>query len=324
MNNLRVGIIGYGYIAKIHIENILKFPNVKISSIFSRTPKIIEDLKNVSFYTDYEEMIAKESLDTVIIATPTHTHKEIACFCAEQGLDIFLEKPMARTLEECNSIIDSIKENKIKLFVAHSLRFLPTYGSVKNYLFSKKSKLGDIESIISKRLAPFPWSKWFADQSKSGGVILDLSIHDIDYVSWILGKVNSVSCYAKKISEYDMKVFGESKISLKFESNKIAQCEASWAKPPDFQFYTKTQIKGLKGIIELDADKIYNNEILRIQNIYKSDNGYYNQMEHFFDVIMNKNKKFLVTETEGKETVKICLGAIKSAENNGTEIYLED
>ncbi len=336
MAELKVGIIGYGFIAKVHIANIVRFPGIKITSVFSRTKKslkddsfytnykkVIKSLKEVSFYTDYKEMIKKEQLDTVFIATPTQTHKEIACYCAEQGLDIFLEKPMARTLEECNSIIDSIKENKIKLFVGHTLRFWPTYGSVKNYLTSE-STIGDVQSINSKRLSSFPWSRWFADQSISGGVILDLSIHDIDYALWILGKVSSVSCRATKILKYDMEVFGESLTTLNFENDKIAECEGSWAKPADFKYYTNTQIRGSKGKIELDADRIHNNELLRIQNIYSSDNGYYNQLEHFFEVILNKNKKFLVTPNEAREAVKTCLGAIKSAENEGKKIFLDE
>ncbi len=323
MVELKVGIIGYGFIAKVHIANIVRFPDIKITSVFSRSKKRVRGLKDVSFYTDYKDMIKKEQLDTIFIATPTQTHKEIACYCAEQGLNIFLEKPMARTIEECNSIIDSIKENKINLFVGHTLRFWSTYGSVRNYLTSE-STIGDIQSINSKRLGSFPWSKWFADQSISGGVILDLSIHDIDYALWILGKATSVSCRAIKILKYEMEVFGESLTTLNFENDKMAECEGSWAKPADFKYYTNTQIRGSKGTIELDAGKIYNNELLEIQNIYSSDNGYYNQLEHFFDVILNKNKKFLVTPNEAREAVKTCLGAIKSAENKGKKIFLDE
>jgi predicted dehydrogenase len=267
-------------------------------------------------------MIQKEKLDIVIIATPTHTHKEIACYCAEQGFNIFLEKPMARTIDECDAIIDSIKDNGIKLFVAHSNRFIPTYGSVKSYLDRKNSTIGEIQSIVSKRLGTFPWSEWFANQSQSGGVILDLSIHDIDYCSWLMGQIDSVSCQASKIIKYNMEVFGESTTKLKSKKDKTAECEASWAKPADFQFYTRTQIKGSAGSIEFDSNKIYNNEKYGIQNIYKTDNAYFNQLDHFFDVIKSKNKEFLVSVSEAKEAVKICLAAIKSAENDGIEINL--
>ena len=324
MSGLKMGIFGYGNIAKTHIAILSRFPDVAIVSVFSRSKKELPGLKNTSFYTDYKEMIRKEKLDAVIIATPTHTHKEIACYCAEQGLNIFLEKPMARTVDECDAIIDIVKENEIKLFVAHSNRFIPTYGSVKSYIDRKTSKVGEIQSIVSKRLGTFPWSEWFANQSQSGGVILDLSIHDIDYCSWLMGQIDSVSCQASNITKYNMKVFGESTTKLKSKKDKIAECEASWAKPPDFQFYTYTQIKGSAGSIEFDSNKIFNNENYGIPNIYKTDNAYFNQLDHFFDVIKNKNKEFLVSVSEAKEAVKICLAAIKSAEMNGKRINLDE
>ena len=323
-SDIKLGIIGYGYIVKTeHMPNLLKLPNVKITSVFSKIKERVRKPKRVPFYTDYKNMVKNEELDAVIIATPTHTHKEIACFCAEQGLNIFLEKPMARTLEDCDSIIDSISENRIRLFVGHVLRFWPTYGSVKNYLDGSDQKIGEIQAITAKRLGTFPWSKWFADQSKSGGITLDLSIHDIDYASWLMGKATSVSSKAITINKYNMDVFGESLTTLKFENNKVAECEGSWAKPSDFVFYTNTKIKGQEGTIELDGNRIFN-EKLGINNIFSSYSGYYNELEHFFEVMSDINKKFIVSEQEAKEAVKICLAENKSAENDSKKIYLDD
>ncbi len=324
MAALKLGIIGYGNIVKTeHMPNLFKFPNVKITSVFSKIKERVKRHKEVPFYTDYKNMVKNEELATVIIATPTHTHKEIACFCAEQGLNIFLEKPMAGTLEDCDSIIDSINENQIRLFVGHVLRFWPTYGSVKNYLDGDDQKIGEIQEITAKRLGTFPWSKWFADQSKSGGVTLDLSIHDIDYASWLMGKVTSVSSKAITINRHDMDVFGESLTKLKFDNNKKAECEASWAKPTDYIFHTNTRIEGQKGTIEVDGTRIFNEE-LGINNVFSSYSGYYNELEHFFEVMSDINKKFIVSEQEAKEAVKICLAANKSAENDSKEIYLDD
>ncbi|MBD3254694.1 MAG: hypothetical protein GF383_06355 [Candidatus Lokiarchaeota archaeon] len=323
MSELKVGVIGYGYIAKIHMAILKIFPDVKVTSVFSRSEKKVRGYRKVTFYKDYIEMLEKEKMDIAMITTPTHTHQEIACACAEKGIDIFLEKPMARTVEECDTIIDSMKENNVKLFVGHSLRFWQNYASVENYLKSNKSKIGEIQSISSKRLSTFPWSKWFADQNKSGGVILDLSIHDIDYVLWLLGIPISVSCEASKINRYEMDLYGESITKLKYQ-NANAECEASWAKPEDYELLMKTRVIGSTGVIEFDEETISNKEELQIENIYKSDNAYYNQLEHFFDIIADRKKDFLISPNEAKEAVKVCLAANRSAENQGKEIYLED
>jgi len=321
----KLGILGYGYIAKIHLENINKLSNTKVNSIFSTIDERENILEDINFYMDYEKMILQEQLDAVLICTPTFTHEKIACDCAKQGIkNIFLEKPMALTLEECNSILDTVKEYKTKLLVGHVLRFWPTYGSVQKHITNSNSQIGEPRSIIAKRLGTFPWSKWFADQRKSGGVILDLSIHDIDYALWLLGRPTSIISEAKEIKKHNMLVMGESTTNINFKDGKTAECEASWAKPADFQFYTHTKIEGTKNAIELDGDNIFNNDLLKIQNIYNSNDGYFNLMKHFVDGITNDNQKFMVSGEEGKKTVKVCLGAIKSAMNNGKEIFVDN
>jgi predicted dehydrogenase len=323
MEELKVGVIGYGYIAKIHMAILKIFSNVKVTSVFSRTEKKVRGHRGISFYKDYNKMLEKEKLDIAMITTPTHTHQEISCACAEKGIDIFLEKPMARNMIECDKIIDSMNENNVRLFVGHNLRFWQTYANVKNYLEKDNSEIGTIQAISSKRISTFPWSKWFADQKKSGGVILDLSIHDIDYVLWILGTPMSVSCKASKINRYGMNLFGESITNLNYQNVK-AECEASWAKPEDFELLMRTKIIGSDGYIEFDEEEIYNREDLQMEDMYKSANAYYNQLEHFFDVIVNREKSFLISPNEAKQAVKVCLASIKSAENEGKEFYLED
>jgi predicted dehydrogenase len=324
MSHFKIGIIGYGHIAEVHIENLLKFPIINVAAIFSRTNKKIQISSEIPFYTDYKKMISEIDLDAVIISTPTYTHHEIACLCAEQGINIFLEKPMANTLENCDIILDSVKENKVRLFIAHVLRFWPSYGSVQKYIDEDRLNLGDIINIEGKRLTTFPWSKWFADQQKSGGVILDLSIHDIDYALWLMGKPVSVSCTGKKINKYNMDVYGEGLIKINFENDKIAKCEGSWAKPEDFQFYTYTKIQGSNDFIEFDGVQIYNNEKWNIQNQYNSEDGYYNQIQHFLEICLYKKAKFLVSGIDGRLAVKVCLAAIKSAEEKGKEIFLDE
>ncbi len=320
----RIGIIGHGFIAKIHEENLLKFPSIKVQAIFSKPDKKDQVPEGTSFYVDYKKMISQEDLDAVLVCTPTHTHADIACHCAENGLTIFLEKPMARNIDECNKILDSVKENDVRLTVGHVLRFWPTYASIYAFLKKKDDRIGDISSFTGKRLGTFPWSPWFADQSKSGGVILDLSIHDIDYAIWLFGKPISVSCDAKKITKHGLDVIGESIVTLKFVNDKIARCEASWAKPESFELHTFGKIQGIKSFIEFDGNQIYQNDYWNIHGKFSSNDGYYNQIEHFTEILSQKNKRFKVSGHDGKEAVRACVGAIRSAESDGKELFLDD
>ncbi|MHA1274080.1 MAG: Gfo/Idh/MocA family protein [Promethearchaeota archaeon] len=323
---INVGFIGYGAIAKVHIERILKFPNISINAIYSRSDKSGQIPKDIRFYRDYHKLIQKENLDAIFICTPTYTHKEIACECSEAGIDIFLEKPMAITLDDCYSIIDSIKSNKNRLFMGHVLRFWPTYGSVQKFISENKNIFGELFSLELKRLSTFPCSPWFADQKKSGGVILDLAIHDIDYAIWLCKMPKTVKCKARKIKRYNKKVYGDASIYLEFEKDDIiANCEASWSKPTNFKFYTYAKLKSKNYELEFDAEKIYKSSSnLGIKNVFESEDGYLNQLIYFFNILKDKNKKFNLSWHEGLQAVKICLAAIQSAKNNGKEIILEN
>jgi predicted dehydrogenase len=119
-----------------------------------------------------------------------------------------------------------------------------------------------------------------------------------------------------------MEVYGESKTMLEFENNKTAVCEASWLKPADFQFYTYTRIEGTDNFIEFDGEKIINNDIWNIKNQFFSLDGYYNQINQFFKFLLNQGKG--ISGIVGREAVKMCLAAIKSASNKGKKIFLND
>jgi UDP-N-acetylglucosamine 3-dehydrogenase len=319
----KFAVLGFGNIGYTHAQNIIEHPNALLTSIYSRSPKDNVP-QGVNFYNDYEELIKLEDLDAVVIATPTFTHEKIACLCAENGLDIFLEKPMALTLEECDHIISAAYNANVKLFVGHVLRFWPSYFHVRNFVKSSKSTIGDIMEIEAKRLSTFPWSDWFADESKSGGVILDLSIHDLDYANWILGYFISISCKAKRIKQYGMKVYGKSITTLKFEKEKKAKIEASWAEKPDFPLTTYANIKGTEGNIEFNGEGIFEGYPIEIIEPLESYDGYYNEITHFIDCIINRDKNLAVNGEDGKISVAICLAAIESANNKGKEVFFDD
>jgi len=316
-------ILGFGNIGKTHLYNLIKHPNAEVKAIFSRSYK--ENIPNgINFYDSYRELIKSEKINAVIIATPTHTHEEISCFCAKNGIDIFLEKPMALTLESCDKIINAAEKKNVKLFLGHVLRFWPSYVHVRNFINSPKSNLGEITTFNAKRLSSFPWSIWFADEKKSGGVILDLSIHDLDYASWILGNAISIKCKAKKIKRFSKKVFGKSIISLTFQGGKKARCIASWAEKEDYPFTTYGNIIGMNGNIEFDGQGIFEGYSVGIIDKLESIDGYYNELSHFIDCTINRYKELAIMGEDGKNAVALCLAAIESANSNGKTIYMDE
>ncbi|MHA1146918.1 MAG: Gfo/Idh/MocA family protein [Promethearchaeota archaeon] len=324
MSTINIGIIGLGVIAKTHMENLLKFSDVKIKAIYSRSNKSDQIPKYANFYTNYNKMLNSEELDAVLICTPTYTHREITCKCAERGLDIFLEKPMASTITDCITILDSIKDNNIKILVGHVLRFWPTYGSIYYSIQNSELNLGKLQFFQGQRLGTFPWSAWFADEEKSGGVVLDLSIHDIDYALWMMGHPESVTCQGVKINQYGKNIIGEAITEIQFLNNQSAECEASWAKSKDFPFFTYARIVGNLESIEFNGTEIKNSEQFQISNYFRSKDGYLNQMMHFIDVLYDRKKSFAIHPKDAMLSVKVCLAANKSINNKGKKIYIDE
>ena len=184
--------------------------------------------------------------------------------------------------------------------------------------------MGDIQEYNGQRLGTFPWSEWFADEEKSGGVILDLSIHDIDYANWIFGKPISITCKARKMKKHNMKFFAESTTTLYYGNNRRAFCEASWAEKPDFPFTTYAQIKGSNGQIEFSSEGIFKEYPIQVVQSLESYDGYYNELSHFIDCISNRTKQLAVDGNMGKLAVATCLAAIESAKKKGKKVFLDD
>src|SRR6056297_458486 len=242
---INFGCIGFGFMGKTHVSNILKHPYANLKAIYSHPDLPIDkkdskDLGDCSLYTDnWKELVDREDIDAIIIATPTHTHAEIAQYVAQMKKHIFVEKPMARTLEGANIIMESARKNNVKLFVGHVLRFFQSFSQAKQSLNQKTTDIGQVKMIRGLRYSTLPnWSSWFFNEKKSGGCILDLSIHDIDYAIWMMGKMPSeVFCKARKLPEQNVNTWVVSMTTLDF-GGALAHLEASWLGASTFQWLT--------------------------------------------------------------------------------------
>ncbi|MHA1339948.1 MAG: Gfo/Idh/MocA family protein [Promethearchaeota archaeon] len=338
---IKLGIIGFGHIGKIHADKIYNNPNAELVAVSKRSPLSNETtqselLKNAQFFSNWEKLIESPSIDAVIIATPTHTHAEIAKYAAENKKHIFLEKPMARTIKECDEIIKSAKKNDVFLFVGHVLRFWPTYYVIKDYYEKNRSQLGELKFIRLQRLSSGPsWADWFFDVNISGGVVLDLSIHDIDYAIWLLNqKPKKVLCNIKSVKKGSYDVPAISETTLWFNSGEISCCRASWAEDESFPFTMKGKLIFENGLIEFNENKnppiqIFGN-FNQINLTPPKENGYANELNVFINHLINwkrgnleKNNHQIVGGEEGKTAVSVCLAALSSAKKNKI-IYLND
>jgi predicted dehydrogenase len=320
---LKFGVIGYGFMGKTHGSNIIRNPNAELKAIFTLPEDNIQ-LDGVKIITDdWKKVIDDPEVDAIVIATPTTTHKDIAVYAANAKKHIFLEKPMAREIDECTKIINAATENNVKLFVAHVVRFWPSYKAAYDAVQAPSTNM-----IKAQRMSTFPWSDWFKDEKQSGGCILDLSIHDLDYSSWLMNKkIETIYCEGRRMPEINVDNWGVSMTTVIFEDKSIAHCEATWAASSKYGFGTTCEIIGTEGIIKFDSGsaipiKTYGDSEMSPQDPFDKD-GYYLELDSFIQSVLN-DTPLEITGEDGRKAVAICLNAIKSATLNQSIKFEEE
>ncbi len=151
--------------------------------------------RNFNCYTDWREMLQNEDIDMVDICVPTFLHDEIANGVLEMGYDVLSEKPMALSYDRCVAMIEAAKKADKKLMIGQCLRFGAHYRFLKKAI--DENLFGAVKGGIFRRFSGLPlwgWENWFTDIEKSGGCLLDMHIHDIDIIRYLLGEPEEVSC----------------------------------------------------------------------------------------------------------------------------------
>jgi predicted dehydrogenase len=179
--SLRIAVVGVGHLGKHHARILSALPGVELVSVVdTNEPRAreIADAYRTAAAFDYHDLIGK--VDAVTIATPTKSHRDIALACVRAGVAVLVEKPMTRSLEEADELIDAANAASVTLAVGHTERFNPA-------LEAARPLLTDPRFIEVHRLGTFP------ERSLDIDVVFDLMIHDLDVVlSLVASDVESI------------------------------------------------------------------------------------------------------------------------------------
>ncbi|MFX0009817.1 MAG: Gfo/Idh/MocA family protein [Candidatus Hermodarchaeota archaeon] len=219
MKKKSTAVIGAGWFGKAHIRNFYNLSNLTAVCDENKVRlKEVSDLYNeVNTYTNIDDLIKNETIEAVSIVTPPKNIPNLAKKCADKGIDILMEKPMALNLEE---LMYFKKYNNLRIMPGFIELFNPAFEK----LLQKLPEIGEIISIASKRVGLYPKRNW------DMGVILDLSIHDIYLQERIMGKDKIVNSFGVKKCLKDTKHADAVFIILDFGS-AIGQIESNWLTP---------------------------------------------------------------------------------------------
>lgn len=260
MSVLSIGIIGLGRLGSYRAECIAeKIEGAELMAVCDIVPERVEELGekyNVPYrFTDYKELLNLGDLDGVIISNSSDKHFEVICEAAKKQKNIFCEKPIALTREELDGIERVLTEDAI-FQVGFTRRFDPDYRTVKDLV--AKGAIGtpiSIKCFSTESLDDIEFYKVFCP--RSGGMIFDIGLHDIDMVRWFTGSEPvTVFSMGGAYGHEEIKAMGDIDnylIVMKLENGMMAEIEAR--KNPNSEFIRQVEISGTEGTITHRIDE---------------------------------------------------------------------
>ena len=317
----KILVIGYGSIGKRHVENLLSISNFEII-VCTKRDDISKLKKHAKVYHTLKQCL-KEKPDMGIIANETSLHVTTAIKLANEGLDLFLEKPLSNSLKDVEKLRTIIKKKKLITQMGCNLRFHPCIKKIKSMI--EQQKIGKIISAQVQTCSYLPdyhpwedYRKGYAARKDLGGGVLLTQIHEIDYMYWLFQEVENVISMSGKLSDLDITAEDYVSSLLKFKNKIIGELHMDYFQRPDFR---SCKIRGTKGEIYWNSD---NNSVniyrmdkkrwkteLEVKN-YQRNFSYAEQLKHFLKCV--KQRKETINDIEqGIATLKIVLAIKKSS-----------
>lgn len=299
MNKIRTLIIGLGRIGKIHLGNLQAIDEVEIVGICDPTDeaKVFSNKAGLTFYQkDFTDVAGEVQADAIVICSPTNTHANYVSIAAKKGIDVFCEKPLDLSLEKVKEVLKTVNESKIKLMLGFNRRFDSEFQSVKEKIV--KGHIGDIHTIKITSRDPSPPPINYI--KSSGGMFLDMTIHDFDMIRYLTNK-KIVEVYAKgdalvnpeiaKAGDIDTAI-----INLTFEDGSMAVIDN--CRKAVYGYDQRVEVFGSKGMVQ-SKNKFDKYTLTYSENgvtsalpqhffLERYADAYKKEINHFIDCIRHK------------------------------------
>lgn len=253
---VRVGLLGAGFMGELHAAAWMKVDGARLAGIVTLDPAARPWLRGFSgrISTDPRDLVLSPDIDVVDICLPTPLHGPWVIEAARAGKAVLCEKPFTRETEEAERVADVVARSGVPFMPAHVVRFFPEYRAARDV--ARSGRIGTVRTARTFRGGAAPsWAPWILDPAQSGGLLVDLLIHDFDYLRWVLGPVRRV--HAGVASRHEVAGAGSRDVHavvvLRFADGAVAHVEGSWAYPPGSPFRTRLELAGPDGLLVHDS-----------------------------------------------------------------------
>jgi predicted dehydrogenase len=332
MKKVGVGLVGMGFIGKTHLgvyarsraahlvavcdlsERRLKRDLAAASGNIRHDTGVKVDFSNVCSTSDFRAILKDSDVEMVDLCLPTHLHKKFALAALKAGKHVLCEKPIALSSAEAKTLLAAAKKAKGHFMVAHCMRFWPEYVFARDAVKSKR--YGRVLSAAFRRYSAAPgwsWQNWMLNSRRSGGVPLDLHIHDADFISVLFGMPKKVFASVPRMSSGGW-------ISACYDYGRAmhVSAEAAWVPARDFPFSMSYLITCEKGVLDYDSSRtpalqvrLANGNVEAVE-LDKRD-GYTREIEYFLRCVIDRRKPLLATPEDAARAVKLVEAELRSA-----------
>jgi UDP-N-acetylglucosamine 3-dehydrogenase len=324
MSKVKYAVLGLGWFGEKHCEALAGIPGVELFALCTRRESRLQELaaqfgvKHV--YTDYRQLLANTEVEAVSVVTMWDQHTEPTMAALRAGKHVFLEKPMASTLEDCDAIVATARVARGFLMVGHICRFNPRYAAARAVI--AEGHIGKVVSMYARRNIPAAVT---TDILNKIGPIIGDGVHDTDLMLWYSG-ARVVSAYAQTVDVRGRKYPDIGWTMYRFDSGAVGVLENVWCLPDRtaFQIDERMEIIGTEGSLHVQETHP-NFSVCDRDGWHSPDTTYWpllhgvragalrEELAYFAACVRDGRRPSVSTPEESRAAVAACLAAEKSA-----------
>jgi inositol 2-dehydrogenase len=327
--SIRIGLIGAGRMGKVFAHTLaFTVSEVELLAVADVDPQTSQEVAaryGVKYhYTDYHELLQRDDIDAVVVVTPTNTHAEVIQAAAATGKHIFSEKPLAQTLDLCDRAIAAVEKAGVKLQLGFMRRFDPAYVMAKQKI--DEGVIGTPVMFRSTGRDPRRTSLEFARRENSGGLILDMGVHDFDLARWLMSsEVTRVQSEGACLVYPELKEVGDidnAMINLQYANGAIGNIDLS--RNAVYGYDIRTEVLGSEGGLLIGKLQQTATLVMTRQGVTHDTVPYF--MERFGEAYAAEIRAFvtcilddrdpLVTGQDARKATAIGIAATRSLDEN--------
>jgi scyllo-inositol 2-dehydrogenase (NAD+) len=255
MTKLNVGLIGVGRLGRVYARDLsTRIGSTRLAAIADIDEAALDAVRREfdipHAFTDPEDLLRDPSIDAVVIVTPTSTHREVALAAAAAGKPIFCEKPPSISLDDAIAMRRAIEQSGVFFQLGFMRRFDRGYVAAKARL--DEGAIGAAVLFKSTSRDPYPPSVAYADPRRSGGLIVDMGIHDFDLARWFMGEVATVQAVGGVLAYPELGAVGDidnAVVTLEFTSGRLGVVDLT--RNGIYGYDISTELLGTEGTLRI-------------------------------------------------------------------------